>query len=259
MNRERSISSQKDKLKSNQHVSECLIKKISSYYQNYEKEKVFLNNTIYSSHEGLLLNYEECFIRKYNKKTYAMSGHLLWIGQRTLNKAEAHVEFFRHVENPIGLKVSNKLNIDELIQIIRILNPDNESGKIVIITRFGLNNIEDYLNNLCVRIKEEGLNVLFICDPNHGNTKVLEDTKVRYFDEMINEITLVNNVLTKNGLHLSGIHLEASCFRVTECIGGLSNKVEKIEKELYTTYCDPRLNIQQVIISNFRVLKYVIL
>jgi 3-deoxy-7-phosphoheptulonate synthase len=175
-----------------------------------------------------------------------MSAHLLWIGQRTLSKEEAHVEFFRHVENPIGLKVNHKIDVNELIEIIRILNPPNETGKIILITRFGLNNVGEYFNNLCMRIKQDGLNVLFICDPNHGNTKVLEDTKVRYFNEMISEIALVNKVLVKHGMFLSGIHLEASCFRVTECIGGISNKIDRIEKELYTTYCDPRLNIQQV-------------
>jgi 3-deoxy-7-phosphoheptulonate synthase len=240
------ISQYKDNLNLNKHVSECLIKKINNYYDTIENEKKIINNTIYSSHEGLLLNYEECFLREYNKKLYAMSGHLLWIGQRTLSKVEAHVEFFRHTENPIGLKVGHKLNEEELIDIIKILNPNNELGKIILITRFGLNNIETYLNNLCIRLKEDGLNVLFICDPNHGNTKVLEDTKVRYFDEMFAEIRLVNKILKKHALHLSGIHLEASCFKVTECIGGLADKVDRIDKELYTTYCDPRLNIQQV-------------
>ena len=194
----------------------------------------------------MLLNYEECFIKDYDKKAYNLSGHLLWIGQRTLCKYEAHVEFFRGIENPIGIKVSNRTCVDDLIDIINILNPDNEKGKIILITRFGVDNTENYLTVLCDKIKLYKLKVIFICDPNHGNTKLLDDTKVRYFDEMKEEFLITHRILNEKGMFLSGIHLEASCFKVSECIGGIENSVNFIEKDIYTTYCDPRLNIQQV-------------
>lgn len=144
--------------------------------------------------------------------------------------------------------MSVRANIDDLIQNINILNPKNEKGKIVLITRFGFENVINYLDPLVKKIKELNLNVIFICDPNHGNTKVHEisNKKVRYFDEMKTEIILTNKVLTDNSLFLSGLHLESSCFNVTECIGGLDNSIDEIKEECYTTSCDPRLNYKQV-------------
>lgn len=170
------------------------------------------------------------------------------IGERTNSINEAHVEFFRGIENPIGIKVSTRTNLDDLIKIIEILNPDNELGKIVIITRLGYENVLTYMDPICKKIAEKQLNVIFVCDPNHGNTKLhaISNKKVRYFEEMKNEILLTNKVLIENGLHLSGLHLEASCFNVTECIGGVCHEVNEIVEETYTTYCDPRLNYQQV-------------
>jgi 3-deoxy-7-phosphoheptulonate synthase len=206
------------------------------------------SNAIFTSHEGLLLPYEECFVREIDGKYYATSSHFLWIGERTNNINEAHVEFFRGIENPIGIKVSTRMKIEELIEIIKKLNPSNEEGKIVLITRFGVDNIKTYLESLCSQITQQGLNVLFMCDPNHGNTKLLNGFKTRYFDDLKQEILETNTVLVQNGCFLSGIHLEASCFNVTECIGGLEDEVKDIDGERYTTYCDPRLNIQQVMI-----------
>jgi 3-deoxy-7-phosphoheptulonate synthase len=201
---------------------------------------------VYSSHEGLLLPYEECFVRCVNNKYYDLSSHFLWIGERTNSLNEAHVEFFRGIENPIGIKVSTRLNINDLVEIIKIINPTNEEGKIVLISRLGVDNVSIYLGNLCTTIKQHDLKVLFMCDPNHGNTKMLNGHKVRYFEDLKNEIIETNRVLLLNDFFLSGVHLEASCFHVTECIGGVENEITEIDGEKYTTFCDPRLNVQQV-------------
>jgi 3-deoxy-7-phosphoheptulonate synthase len=222
-------------------------------------EDLIANNSVFISHEGLLLNYEECFLRNIENDYYDLSGHFLWIGihkysnklslgERTNSIDEAHVEFFRGVKNPVGIKVSSRTNLDNLIGTIKILNPKNKKGKIVLITRFGLDSVPSLLEAICKNVAESGVNVLFVCDPNHGNTKVLENgKKVRFFDDIKKEIILTNRILQNNGQFLSGMHIESSCFHVTECIGGFENKVESIEEENYTTFCDPRLNMQQVI------------
>jgi 3-deoxy-7-phosphoheptulonate synthase len=172
----------------------------------------------------------------------------LWIGERTNSINEAHVEFFRGIENPIGIKISTRSNFDDLVKMITILNPKNKPGKIILITRFGCDYVLNYLETLCKKIIENSLKVIFVCDPNHGNTKVdeISKKKVRYFEELKNEIILTNKILQNNNLFLSGIHLEGSSYHVTECFGGIENEVNEITEDSYTTYCDPRLNIQQV-------------
>lgn len=133
--------------------------------------------------------------------------------------------------------------------MIKILNPLNSLGKIILITRYGVNNINGNFKNLIEKIKESNLNVLFICDPNHGNTKTdpLTNKKVRYFDDMKNEVLLTNKILNESGLFLSGIHLEATYLNNTECFGGLTENISEINIENYTTYCDPRLNLSQTV------------
>ena len=111
---------------------------------------------IYTAHEGLLLNYEDCFVSQYQKKFFDQSAHNLWIGERTNNIDEAHIEFFSHLENPIGIKVSDRIIVEELINTIRKLNPINEKGKIILITRLGVNKVSDYLSKLCKKIIKEG-------------------------------------------------------------------------------------------------------
>lgn len=245
---DKSIKTFKNIYKENKYAikSHNLVKTLLEYYDNFRSETH--ENFIFTSHEGLLLDYEECLIREINQKYFDLSSHFLWIGERTGSINEAHIEFFRGIENPIGIKVSSRMNYDELVGIIKLLNPSNIKGKIVLITRFGCNQVETCLDILCKKIIEENLEVNFMCDPNHGNTKVFKeiDKKVRYFNDMLNEILLTNSILNKNKLHLSGIHLEASSFNVTECLGGLENDVTEIHHEHYTTYCDPRLNMQQV-------------
>jgi 3-deoxy-7-phosphoheptulonate synthase len=236
---------------------------MTEYYENFPSDIIdFEKNNIFTSHEGLLLNYEECFLRKINDDYYDLSGHFLWIGERTGNSDEAHIEFFRGINNPIGIKVSSRLNLDELMETIKILNPKNERGKIVLITRFGYDNAESSIENLCKKLSHYSINVVIICDPNHGNTKIHEISKkkVRYFDEIKNEIIITNKVLQNHGFVLSGIHLEATSFDITECIGGLDFQVTDIVDDLYTTFCDPRLNLTQVFIFLIiRLWNYVII
>ncbi len=159
------------------------------------------------------------------------------------------MEFFRGLENPIGLKISSRIKIDDLIQMIKILNPCNDLGKIFLITRYGVQNVNGNLELLCQKLKENNLNVVFICDPNHGNTKVdpLTNKKVRYFEDLKNEILLTNKILIYNGFFLSGIHLEATYLSITECLGGITNNISEINAEKYTTFCDPRINLSQTI------------
>jgi len=159
------------------------------------------------------------------------------------------LEFFRGLENPIGLKISSRIKIEDLMQMIKILNPSNSLGKIFLITRYGAQNVNGSLELLCQKIKENNLNVVFICDPNHGNTKVdpFTNKKVRYFDDLKDEILLTNKILIENGFFLSGIHLEATYLNITECLGGITNNINEINAEKYTTFCDPRINLSQTI------------
>ncbi len=133
--------------------------------------------------------------------------------------------------------------------MIKILNPSNSQGKIFLITRYGIQNMNGNLELLCQKLKENNLNVVFICDPNHGNTKVdpLTNKKIRYFDDLKNEIILTNKILIENGFFLSGIHLEATYLNITECLGGITNDIDEIISEKYKTFCDPRINLSQTI------------
>ncbi len=136
--------------------SKSLLNKLNFIYENFPENEVNIEeNLIYSSHEGLLLNYENCFIQKENEGFFACSSHCLWIGERTNNIKEAHIEFFSNIQNPIGIKVSTRIVIDELINTIKKLNPYNEIGKIILITRLGVNKVSEYLSRLCKIIHKE--------------------------------------------------------------------------------------------------------
>lgn len=201
------------------------------------------------------MNYENCFLAKKNEKFYDLSAHNLWIGERTNNIKEAHIEFFSNLENPIGIKVSNRIVVEDLVDTIRKINPLNEKGKIILITRLGVNKVSEYLSKLCKKIIIESnlflileINVLWICDPMHGNTILLENKckKIRYFDDIKMEILQTITILNENSLCLNGIHLESSYEEVTECLGGIDNIVNEDDlNNNYSTYCDPRLNLEQ--------------
>jgi len=201
----------------------------------------------YTSHEALILEYEQALTRKdsLTDDWYDCSAHMLWIGDRTRQLDGAHIQFFKGVENPIGIKIGPNHNPEEILQIIRTLNPGNEVGKIVLISRFGVNKAEKMLPPLVKSIKQNGLQVIFCSDPMHGNTFQLGAYKTRDCRSIIQEILQVKQVLEAESLPFGGIHIEFTGLNVTECIDGFSHKDEKSLDHNYATTCDPRLNATQ--------------
>ena len=210
----------------------------------------------YTSHEALLLPYEQSLTRtdSTSGKIYNTSAHFLWIGDRTRFLDSAHVEFCRGIENPIGIKCGPSTNIDDLNKIIDLLNPINEDGKIILITRFGQYNVDKYLPNIIRSINNEGKSVIWSCDPMHGNTiKSKSGKKTRIFDSIINEVKLNFQIHKAEGTQAGGIHLEMTGQNVTECVGGSQLIEDSDLNSRYHTHCDPRLNANQAIELAFLV------
>jgi 3-deoxy-7-phosphoheptulonate synthase len=206
---------------------------------------------IYTGHEGMLLNYEESLTRKdrFTDKYYDCSSHFLWIGERTRQLDCGHVEFFRGIHNPIGIKISHKVKPWELVNLIFILNPQNERGKICLITRMG-SHIEDYLPELIDIITKYGLNVIWVCDPMHGNGKNVNGIKTRYYNDIKKEVDAFFTIHYDKGTIPGGIHLEMTGNDVTECLGGsymMDVQNETFLRKNYLSSCDPRLNFFQTI------------
>lgn len=206
----------------------------------------------YSSHEGLVLDYEECLTRKVGNKHYNVGAHLLWIGNRTRQLDSAHVEYLKGIENPIGIKVGPKMDPRELVALIIKLNPHNEPGKIVLITRLGVGNVHSRLRLLIPAIKREKIHVLWSCDPCHGNTFTTADgVKTRDFLLILTELTHTFACHKEHGTHLGGVHFELTGEDVTECVGG-PEELKTTDLALrYTSYCDPRLNYLQSMEMSF--------
>jgi 3-deoxy-7-phosphoheptulonate synthase len=204
--------------------------------------------SFFTSHEALLLNYEEAFTiqNKDNKKFYDLSAHMLWIGDRTRDPNEAHVEFMRGISNPIAFKVGPSITKDELLTLLDILNPENEAGRITLISRMGAAKVEESLPPLVEAVKDAGASVIWSCDPMHGNTiKSSTNYKTRKFDDILSEIKSFFNVHKQLGTHAGGIHLELTGKDVTECVGGTQNITDLDLQNRYHTHCDPRLNATQ--------------
>ena len=204
----------------------------------------------YTCHEALLLPYEEALTREDSTTgdIYDTSAHFVWIGDRTRFENSAHVEFCSGIKNPIGIKCGPTLDHDELIKILDKLNPDNSSGRITLICRYGREKVQDHLPALIKRISDEGRVVVWSCDPMHGNTvKSSDGTKTRPFENILNEVK--NNIKIHNseGSWFGGIHLEMTGQNVTECTGGIDDISESDLKDRYHTHCDPRLNANQAI------------
>ncbi len=207
--------------------------------------------TLYTSHEALLLNYEEAFTRKDSEtgKWYDCSAHMLWIGDRTRDLTEAHIEYFRGIENPIGCKVGPSMEEDELIELIDALNPKNEEGRLNLIVRMGAKEISKYFPKLLARVKKEGKNVVWSCDPMHGNVeKSSSGFKTRDFDNILSEVEQFFSIHKEMGTVPAGIHLEMTGSNVTECTGSTSCAItpEGLASR-YHTQCDPRLNASQAL------------
>ena len=208
-----------------------------------------MNETdFYTSHEALLLPYEEALTRvdSITGQWYDVSAHMLWVGDRTRQIDGAHIEFVRGIQNPIGLKVGPTTDIDELIKIIEIVNPDNVAGRITLICRMGADKISSILPNLIKKIKKTKYNIVWACDPMHGNTiKASSGYKTRPLVKIISEIQQFFMIHRDEGTYPGGIHLEMTGQNVTECIGGIKEITESDLQSRYHTYCDPRLNASQ--------------
>jgi len=181
-----------------------------------------------------------------DKKYYDHSGHMIWVGDRTRSVNGSHVEFVSGIENPIGIKLGPSIDKYELIEIIKKVNPNNEKGKILLITRFGAQSIEDKLPEIIQLINKHELNVIWMCDPMHGNTfKNDQGIKTRHFNTITKEIELFMKIHKKMKSIAGGIHIEFTSENVTECLGGFQNIENNELLNRYETACDPRLNNQQ--------------
>ena len=210
----------------------------------------------YTSHEALLLPYEEALTRvdSTTGDVYNTSAHFVWIGDRTRFKDSAHVEFCRGIKNPIGIKCGTSLDPDELIELLDILNPNDEAGRITLIARFGHNKVKKYLPKLIRKIQTEGRTVVWSCDPMHGNTtKSRKGIKTRSFNQIIDEVKQNIQIHKSEGSRAGGIHLEMTGQNVTECTGGLDDISEANLTDRYRTHCDPRLNANQAIEMAFLI------
>ncbi|MDH5356206.1 MAG: 3-deoxy-7-phosphoheptulonate synthase, partial [Gammaproteobacteria bacterium] len=205
---------------------------------------------LFTSHEALLLNYEEalCRIDSFTGKRYNCSAHFVWIGERTRQLDHAHIEFFKQVENPVGVKIGPTTTADELITLIDALNPDNEPGRLTLITRMGADILADKLPMLIRKVQTEGRNVVWSSDPMHGNTvKASSGYKTRQFDDILRELRQFFAVHKAESSFPGGIHLEMTGEDVTECTGGAYRISDEDLGQRYHTQCDPRLNADQVL------------
>jgi len=214
----------------------------------------------YTSHEALLLPYEQAMTRvdSTTNDWYDVSAHMLWIGERTRQPDSAHVEFLRGVKNPIGLKCGPKMSADALLHLLEILNPENEPGRLTLIARMGEDNVGKTLPLLIRAMKKEGRVEAWCCDPMHGNTHLSDSGyKTRDFSNILAEVRTFFDVCRAEGAHPGGVHLEMTGKEVTECIGGASAVTDAGLSERYETHCDPRLNATQALELAFLIADYV--
>ncbi|KAI9754387.1 MAG: Aromatic/aminoadipate aminotransferase 1 [Chaenotheca gracillima] len=229
---------------------------------------------LYTSHEGLLLEYEQSLTRLLphpkNATTpttattpgapspsgwYNTSAHFLWIGDRTRQLDGAHVEYFRGLENPIGIKVGPSMQGEELVRLLDIVSPNKEIGKVTLITRYGASKVEGLLGAHIEAVKASGHVVVWQCDPMHGNTVTgpISGLKTRHFSSILSEVSSTLRIHQRHATFLGGVHLELTGDAVTECVGGSEGLTDQDLAVNYTTYCDPRLNEKQALELAFLV------
>lgn len=202
----------------------------------------------YTSHEALNLYYDSAQTRPVPRKAghFNLSAHMVWLGNRTRDLDGAHVEYFKGINNPVGIKIGPPYEIDETLKLIETLNPNHEAGKIVLITRFGKDLIEKELPKLIKAVRREGFPVVWSSDPMHGNTFSTDGgIKTRNFDDIISEVRSAFSIHRSEGSYLGGVHLELTGDNVTECVGGAKGLEEDELNRNYETFCDPRLNYEQ--------------
>ena len=239
-------------------ISECL-RFIDACGINNENVRQLSETSFYISHEALLLPYETAFTRidSTTGDWYDVSAHMVWIGDRTRQLNGAHVEFCKGISNPIGIKVGPSTDKEELLKVIKTLNPKNEKGKIVLIVRMGSKLIEKLLPSILEKIKIANVNVVWSCDPMHANIeKSKSGFKTRSFKNILNEVKSFFKLHKKCGTYAGGIHLEMTGQNVTECIGGLQKISDKDLSSRYHTHCDPRLNASQSLELAFTMANY---
>ena len=207
---------------------------------------------LYTSHEALLLNYEEALTRRDTitdeKDWYATSAHMVWIGDRTRQPDGAHVEYMRGIGNPIGLKCGPSLDPDELVRLIETLNPENEAGRLTLIARMGADKVHTGLPPLLKAVQNSGARVVWCCDPMHGNTiKASSGYKTRRVNDVMAEVRGFFDAHDEVGTYPGGVHFEMTGQNVTECVGGVVDVTEASLGDRYHTHCDPRLNGAQAL------------
>ncbi|MGN7613824.1 3-deoxy-7-phosphoheptulonate synthase, partial [Magnetococcales bacterium HHB-1] len=236
------------------HITDALeFMKVVGIKQNSSRLRLI---EYFTSHEALILEYEQALTRQDSLTGlfYDCSAHMLWIGERTRQPDGAHVEFLRGVNNPLGCKVGPTAEPDDLIRLCDALNPENRPGRLSFITRFGHDKIADGLPKLLRKIKEEGRDVVWVCDPMHGNTySASTGHKTRAFDHILSEIKGFFGVHKAEGTQAGGVHFELTGDDVTECVGGSYEVLEDDLSERYMTTCDPRLNAQQSLDIAFKI------
>lgn len=230
-----------------ERINEC-IRFIEACGLDLDRIEELSEASFYTSHEALLLGYEQALTRRNPEdgKWYDGSAHMLWIGDRTRNPDEAHVEFLRGIANPIGCKVGPSMTQDDLLRLTDKLNPDNEAGRLIFISRMGVGRVGELLPPLVRTIKKEGRSVIWSCDPMHGNTiKSPNGYKTRKFTDILSEVRQFFAVHQAEGTYAGGVHFEMTGQDVTECLGGAQAISEIDLSNRYHTHCDPRLNASQ--------------
>jgi len=216
--------------------------------------------SFYTSHEALLLSYEQALTRRDEAmgsgEYLAASGHMLWIGDRTRQPDGAHVEYCRGIVNPIGLKCGPSLDPDELVRLVDILNPKDEPGRLTLICRFGVDKIDKCLPPLVRAVKKAKRTVVWSCDPMHGNTVTAGAYKTRPFEKIVGEVERFFAIHRSEGTYPGGVHLEITGQNVTECIGGAAKITEANLADKYDTGCDPRLNATQSLELAFQIAQH---
>lgn len=210
----------------------------------------------FTSHEALFLGYEESLTREDSTTGgwYDCSAHMLWIGDRTRQLDGAHIEFLRGVLNPLGMKIGPRHDIDDILAVLERLNPENEPGRMTLITRFGAKEIDKYLPPLIRAVKKEGRQVVWCCDPMHANTfTATSGHKTRNFDDILSELRCFFELHWSEGTVPGGVHFELTGNNVTECVGGARQLVDEQLSQKYLTTCDPRLNAEQSLEMAFQI------
>ena len=228
-------------------IDECLMF-MDACGINEKSVREFKETSFYTSHEALLLPYEQALIRidSTTGKWYDVSAHMLWIGDRTRQPDGAHVEFMRGISNPIGIKIGPSIPTDELLKLLEILNPNNNPGRITLISRMGSKHVANILPSIIKSVQSEGKKVVWTCDPMHGNIeKANNGYKTRSLKNIISEIQQFFQIHRSEGTYPGGVHLEMTGQNVTECIGGVQDITENDLSSRYRTFCDPRLNASQ--------------